>query len=142
MDLAAIVAALARGLLAADGLRPVALSHRSGRAYQPGIGPHAENAAVALALASIGDEALLGFCGQFAPYRGLPRQKCDLWVGKPYEWVIEIKMARLRGDNGKPDDTAIKDILSPYESDRSALADCTKLANAEFTCRKAIVIYG
>ena len=94
------------------------------------------------ALASIWDEALLGLCGQFAPYPGLPRQKCDVWIGKPYEWVIEIKMARLRGDNGKPDDTAIKDILSPYESDRSALADCTKLANAEFSCRKAIVIYG
>ena len=71
-----------------------------------------------------------------------PRQKCDLWVGQPYEWLIEIKMARLRGDNGKPDDTAIKDVLSPYDSDRSALADCTKLANAEFNCRKAIVIYG
>jgi hypothetical protein len=63
-------------------------------------------------------------------------------VGQPYEWVVEIKMARLRGDNGKPDDTAIKDILSPYESDRSALADCTKLATADFACRKAIVIYG
>jgi hypothetical protein len=52
-------------------------------------------------------------------------------VGQPYEWFIEIKMARLRGDNGKPDDTGIKDILSPYESDRSALADCSKLANAD-----------
>jgi hypothetical protein len=51
-------------------------------------------------------------------------------------------MARLRGDNGKPDDTAIKDILSPYDADRSALADCTKLATAQFTCRKAVVIYG
>ena len=63
-------------------------------------------------------------------------------MGQPYEWVVEVKMARLRGDNGKPDDTAIKDIISPYQSDRSALADCTKLANAEFNCRKAIVIYG
>ena len=38
-------------------------------------------------------------------------QKCDLWVGQPYEWLIEIKMARLRGDNGKPDDTPIKDVF-------------------------------
>jgi hypothetical protein len=97
---------------------------------------------VALALASIADRSPLGHCGQFAAYPGLPRQKCDLWVGQPYEWVVEIKMARLRGDNGKPDDTAIKDILSPYESDRSALADCTKVAKAGFACRKAIVIYG
>jgi hypothetical protein len=142
MDLAAIVAELARGFLAADALRPVAMSHRGTRAYQPGIGPHSENAAVALALASIADHATFGPCGQFAPYPGAPRQKCDLWVGLPYEWVVEIKMARLRGDNGNPDDTAIKDIMSPYESDRSALADCTKLANADFACHKAIVIYG
>jgi hypothetical protein len=97
---------------------------------------------VKLALASISDQAQLGPCGQFAAYPGLPRQKCDLWIGHPYEWVVEIKMARLRGDNGKPDDTSIKDILSPYESDRSALADCTKLTHANFPCRKAIVIYG
>jgi hypothetical protein len=51
-------------------------------------------------------------------------------------------MARLRDDNGKPADTAIKDILSPYDSDRSALADCTELGHAAFNCRKAIVIYG
>ena len=142
MDLAAIVAALARGFLAADALRPVAMSHRGTRAYRPGIGPHPENDAVKLALASIIDQAQLGPCGQFAAYPGLRRQTCDLWVGQPYEWVVEIKMARLPGDNGKPDDTAIKDILSPYESDRSALADSTKLANANFPCRKAIVIYG
>jgi hypothetical protein len=36
MDLAAIVAELARGFLAADALRPVAVSHRGTRAYQPG----------------------------------------------------------------------------------------------------------
>jgi hypothetical protein len=97
---------------------------------------------MALALASILGQSPLGVCGQFAPYPGLPRQKCDLWIGQPYDWVVEIKMARLRGDNGKPDDTAIKDILSPYEPDRSALADCSKLATADFACRKAIVIYG
>jgi hypothetical protein len=142
MELASIVAELARGLAAADALRPVAKSHRGTRVYQPGIGPHAENAAIALALATFTSQAAIGPWGQFVPYPGFPRQKCDLWVGQPCEWVIEIKMARFRGDNGKPDDTAIKDILSPYESDRSALADCTKLATAQFTCRKAITIYG
>jgi len=142
VELASIVAELARGLHAADELRPVATSQRGTRVYQPGIGPHAENAAIALALATFTAQAAIGPWGQFVPYPGFPRQKCDLWVGQPNEWVIEIKMARLRGDNGKPDDTAIKDILSPYESDRSALADCTKLANAQFTCRKAVIIYG
>ena len=66
--------------------------------------------------------------GQFEPYPGAPRQKADVWIGRPLQWVIEVKMARFFGDNGKPDDTAIKDILSPYPSDRSALTDCRKLA--------------
>jgi hypothetical protein len=51
-------------------------------------------------------------------------------------------MSRPNGDNGKPDDTSIKDILSPYASDRSALTDCTKLALSTIAPRKAILIYG
>jgi hypothetical protein len=37
---------------------------------------------------------------------------------------------------------AIKDLLSPFATDRSAVTDCTKLAGADFGCSKAIVIYG
>jgi hypothetical protein len=51
-------------------------------------------------------------------------------------------MARFRGDNGKPDDTALKDLLSPYESDRSAVGDAAKLARSGFPGRCAVVIYG
>ncbi len=51
-------------------------------------------------------------------------------------------MARLSGDNGKPDDTSIKDILSPYENDRSALSDCSKLVDAGFAGQTVILIYG
>lgn len=51
-------------------------------------------------------------------------------------------MARFRGDNGKPDDTSLKDVLSPYEADRSALTDAVKLAHSRFPCTKAVLIYG
>ena len=51
-------------------------------------------------------------------------------------------MARPVGDNGKLDDTWIKDVVSPYKEDRSALTDCAKLAESSFPCRKAILIYG
>jgi hypothetical protein len=51
-------------------------------------------------------------------------------------------MARPNGDNGKPDDTAIKDILSPFRADRSALTDCLKLAESPIQARRAILIYG
>jgi hypothetical protein len=57
-------------------------------------------------------------------------------------WAIEVKMARFRGDNGKPDDTSLKDLLSPYEADRSALTDTVKLARAGFGGRTAVLIYG
>ncbi|MEX2032714.1 MAG: hypothetical protein WEA81_07585 [Dehalococcoidia bacterium] len=81
-------------------------------------------------------------CGQALPYPPPSRRRCDLWLGEPLEWAIEIKMARFFGDNGKKDDTAIKDLLSPYDDDRSALTDTVKLAGSQLPARKAIVIYG
>lgn len=70
------------------------------------------------------------------------RTTCDWMLGDPLEWAIEIKMARPNGDNGKPDDTAIKDILSPFRADRSALTDCLKLAESPIEVRRPILIYG
>src|SRR4051794_1152294 len=51
-------------------------------------------------------------------------------------------MFRPNGDNGKPDDTAVKDILSPFASDRSAVSDCRKLAGREIAPHRAMLIYG
>lgn len=65
-----------------------------------------------------------------------------MWIGEPLEWVLEIKMARFRGDNGKPDDTAIKDVISPFRADRSAYTDAVKLAESGFDCRWALLVYG
>ena len=141
LTLQAIVDAMAVGFRAADGRSPQHIS-RTGRAYRPGIGPHSENAAVTLVLAEIGTLLPGTPYGQFLPYPNAPRQKCDVWLGKPAEWAIEVKMARFRGDNGKPDDTAVKDLLSPYASDRSALTDCEKLAVSGFPCRTALLVYG
>jgi hypothetical protein len=83
MELPALVEAFARAFSAADSAHPVWVSQRSGRAYSPGIGPHAENAAVALMLARL--RTLPGYAdvpmGQFLPYPLAPKQKCDLWIG-------------------------------------------------------------
>src|SRR5262249_5190596 len=124
-------------------LAPVWVS-RTGRTYQPGLGPHAENAAVRLVLEQLrGNSRYISLpMGQSLPYPGASRQSCDVWVAEPPDWAIEVKMARFYGDNGKPDDTAIKDLLSPYESDRSALSDCLKLARSGFSCRKGLLVYG
>jgi hypothetical protein len=80
-------------------------------------------------------------CGQGLPYPG-SRQRCDLWFGEPICWAIEVKMARFYGDNGKLDDTAIKDLLSPFDNDHSALTDTTKLAMSQLPGRKAVLVYG
>jgi hypothetical protein len=73
------------------------------------------------------------------PYSG-SRQACD--IALPAEWLIEVKMGRFYGDNNKPDDTSIKDILSPFDVDRSAVTDCAKLVRIGGSERKAMIIYG
>ena len=78
------------------------------------------------------------------PYGDGTRQACDLCLGEPpdWEWAIEIKMLRLMGDNGKPNDNMLMHILSPYPEHRSALTDCKKLVAWRFGNRKAVLIYG
>jgi hypothetical protein len=138
MDLAEIVADFALALKEADALRPQAVSFRSGKAYQPGIGPHGENSAVQLVVIQMQRLRPGSYESVHpVPYPG-SRQQCDIGIGDPLEWVIEVKMARAFGDNGKLDDTYLKDLLSPYESDHSALSDATKLRESGFACRKAI----
>ena len=51
-------------------------------------------------------------------------------------------MARVYGDNNRPDDTGVKDILSPFAVDRSALGDCLKLVTLGADARRAVLIYG
>jgi hypothetical protein len=132
----------AAGFKAADALRPAAMSARSGRTYQPGIGPHGEDAAVQLVLAQLSVLAPNRYLiATQVPYPG-DSQRCDLGLGSPLDWVIEVKMARAFGDNGKPDDTYLKDLLSPYAQDHSALSDATKLRASRFQCRKAVMVYG
>jgi hypothetical protein len=141
LSLADFVEQFAIALSAADARRPSAVGPRSGRVYQPGIGPHPEDRAVDLIVSEL---ATIRPNWQIFLRRCYPgsKQTCDLFWGDPAEWAMEVKMARPNGDNGKPDDTAIKDILSPFAADRSALSDCLKLAESEIAPHRAILIYG
>lgn len=143
LALEGVVKAFAGAFARADARAPVWTSS-TGRTYQAGLGPHTENAVVAVVLAELGqDPDWSGVpCGQFIDYPNERAQVCDLWFGDPAQWVVEVKMARLRGDNGKPDDMTIKKVISPYARDHSAVSDATKLAESEFSAEKAIVIYG
>jgi hypothetical protein len=89
-------------------------------------------------------ERYSGWLHTNVPYAGTSRRKCDLCVGAPpeWEWSVEVKMLRLMGDNGKPNDNMLMHILSPYPNDRSALTDCTKLLESGLSGAKAVMIYG
>ena len=129
-----------------DALSPVAVSQRSGVAYQPGIGPHTESSTVRLVMERLSfahPERYANFA-LGVPYGAGLRQACDLCLGPPSAWdlAVEVKMLRMLGDNGKPNDNILMHILSPYPAHRSALTDCVKLAATELAPRKGIIIYG
>jgi hypothetical protein len=144
LDLDSIVADVAEAIHAVDQRRPVWTSSRTGNAYLPGIGPHPETETVRLFTESLA----VAHPGRYRPYAlGVPypsgsRQKCDWTLGDPSSWAIEIKMLRLMGDNGKPNDNMLMHILSPYHVHRSALTDVVKLEQSGFACRRAVLIYG
>jgi hypothetical protein len=142
MDLQAFVADFAEALRQVDAVGPQHTTTK-GRTYQPGIGPHPEDAAVKMVL----EKLRLLYPGAYdeaqaqVPYPE-SRQKCDVVIGARAEWRVEVKMARVYGDNNRPDDTGVKDILSPFAVDRSALADCSKLVALGGDARRAVLIYG
>jgi hypothetical protein len=142
LSLQNIVSDFAHGLSAADAKR-LAFTSRTGRVYRPGIGPHGEDRAVELATDAMRDAYPSRYLaiGQGLAYPG-SKQRCDVWIGDPLAWAIEVKMARFFGDNGKPDDTSLKDLLSPYDLHRSALTDAQKLAASKIDGRRAVLIYG
>jgi hypothetical protein len=146
LDLADLVGDMAISIKSIDARRPQAANARTGALYQPGIGPHPETQAVGLLVSELASLAATRYASRL--HIGVPypkgRQKCDLCIGEAgsWDWAVEVKMLRLMGDNGKPNDNMLMHILSPYPNDRSALTDCLKLAESGLSGRKAVVIYG
>ncbi len=143
MDLKDFVDVFTWGLAEADHKRPVYVSERSGRAYQPGIGPHAEAQMISLAMNEVLHVDSHGFQYELGvPYPTARRQHCDLVVGPDIEWAIEVKILRFLGDNGKLNDNMLMHLLSPYEAHRSAVTDCVKLSSSGFSARKGVMVIG
>ncbi len=145
--LGALVGDFARGIQLADARRPQAVNVRTRKPFQPGIGPHSEAMTVELVLGALAEASPAAYVSAYAtgvPYPEQPRQKCDLCLGQSaqWDWAIEIKMLRMLGDNGKPNDNMLMHVLSPYPAHRSALTDCDKLVHSDIAPRKAVVIYG
>jgi hypothetical protein len=146
MDPETIAEDFSLAIVLADGRAPVAVNARSGMVFQAGLGPHSESAAIQLLLAELRQMSPDRY-GSFAlgiPYPRAPRQRCDVCLGidPNWTWAIEVKLVRLLGDNGKPNDNMIMHLLSPYSAHRSALSDCEKLAGSGLGDRQAILIYG
>jgi hypothetical protein len=141
-----LAADFATAIKAADAECPPGLSSRTKREYQAGIGPHTETSTLELIrrTLSFNDPQTYSRLGVAVPYPKAPGQKCDWWWTLPTaeRYYIEAKMMRLMGDNGKPNDSILCYILSPYPQQRSALTDCQKLVNAGFDGTSAILIYG
>jgi len=130
VELDEIVCAFADAIVVVDR-RSDRYITRSEREYRPGIGPYPDNRAMELVASQLTESGIVK-CRQSIAYPSASRQKCDLGLGDPIGWGMEVKMGRFRGDNGKPDDTGIKDLISPLRSDRSALIDGLKLAESGF----------
>lgn len=128
----------ASALERSDGARPV------WKIYRPGIGPHPETEVVRMIAGQLATDQPDRYApyGLGVAYPAAPRQKCDWVIGSPAETAVEVKMLRLMGDNGKPNDNMLMHILSPYPAHRSALTDCTKLARSGFECARVVLIYG
>ena len=146
LSIAGIAADFARAIEAVDSRSPVAVNARTGAPFQPGIGPHTEAQTVKLVMTYLAadDPQKYGSFRLGVPYGDGTRQSCDLWLAgrEDGDWAVEVKMLRLMGDNGKPNDNMIMHILSPYPAHRSALTDCTKLVGSSLASHKAILIYG
>jgi len=141
-----LVCDFARAMKTVDSHRPTAQSARSGRSYQSGIGAFSEVETVKLVMQELkvtNPERYQKHCLQ-VKYPLPSKNKCDLCIGTPPLWDcgIEIKMLRLMGDNGRPNDNMLMHILSPYAEHRSALTDCQKLRGSGFGCKTAIMIFG
>ena len=96
LSLDQIVSDFATSMFAVDRRGPVFVT-RTGRAYQPGIGPHSEEKAVEPVLLEMRSTFPDRYanCGQGLIYPG-SRQKCDLWIGDPLDWVVAVNATQIR----------------------------------------------
>ena len=111
-----------------------------------GIGPHTETRTIELVMSHLAVVAPDRYAGCHAleqPYPNSARSKVDICFGTAPQWLlsVEVKMLRIMGDNGKPNDNILMHILSPYPAHRSAVTDADKLARSDLPGKKAIVIY-
>ena len=143
MHLQRVADDFAQGLMLADARSPRC------KTYSPGIGPHEEPAVVALVLAEMRafNPADHVSTATEVPYGDSNGTACDLCVGSGelpdrWEWALEVKAARAIRNNGLPADETMKQLMSPFADDRSALTDCEKVGGFVRAAKHGLLVYG
>ncbi len=127
MDLARVVTDIADALKAIDSSR-VSFKH-----FQAGVGPYGE------------PQLLKLVCQQL---NSLPRYASGVKTMRTPDilisgsWVLEVKIVRPFGDNGKPAENWSVNLLHPYPGNTSLLGDCLKLRALSREEGKAVVAIG
>ena len=137
MELTVLVKAVAGCDAAVDARCPGYVT-RTGREYRAGIGPYPENAAMRLVTEEL-NAAGFGPCGQFIAYPTAPRQKCDVWLGDPLAWVVEVKMVGSEGTTGSPTTQASNAGRSPWPRTSPGLVDLRQRLPVAVTAEQRLV---
>ena len=103
------------------------------RSFSARVGPYGEPQLVSLVAAHL--NSLERYIG-----RVRTKRTPDLLIAG--EWVIECKIARPFGDNGRPAENWSVNLLHPCEGNTSLLGDCLKLMKLDCQERKAVTVIG
>ncbi len=127
MQLGSLVGDILKALVAVDA------SQVPFKAFQPGVGPYGEPQLLKLIAHHL--NRLPRYDGQVVTRR-LP----DLLI--PRYWMVEFKIARPFGDNGKEAENWSANLLHPYPGNVSSTGDCLKLLKLVRDERLAVVVIG
>ena len=117
----------------ADSLIAIDASRVPFRSFQPGVGPYGEPQLL---------KAIASYLNRLPKYNGQVQTKRTPDLLIPKHWVIEFKIARPYGDNGKEAENWSVNLLHPYKGNVSTIGDCYKLLELASTERKAVVVIG
>jgi hypothetical protein len=101
--------------------------------FQLGVGPYGEPQLVA---------AIARYLNTIPVYGGLVKTKRTPDLLVPNQWVLEFKLARPFGDNGKEAENWSVNLIHPYEGNVSLVGDCLKLQSLGGAERKAAIVVG
>lgn len=135
ISLSRIVSQFTQALKEVDSEEPTEDHER----YKPGIGPFKEPKAIDRALEKLQAFEVWHDAETEVEYPSSGKN-CDLLI--PGKWAIEVKLVRPFRDNGDKSPHWVENALYPYEGNESAIGDCMKLRESNFSEQKAVVMYG